>query len=220
VYLSRHKCKKKPKSSDKGIKVEKDDTEDISDDVKEIETDVRKGSGGKRGQTASRESDIIRESHSETVRFISKFIKPGTIKLTKEKDKKIIKDLLKSPVESFKFLDNREINFIKAVLMASTIEELLDYEDENIYNYISSTHLKSLEKKGADIPELTKQIKKAITISSILNQLKEKSINLDNSSIPNWPLYVVKIAVFPALSNPATMIFCASLSNLMDFSLS
>ena len=179
MHLDRHKCKLKPDPPDKAIEFKKVDIEERSEDFKEsnrsIEREAKKGE-------ASNESDIIAETHSETIRFISKFFKPGTINLTKEKDKKVIKDLLKSPIESYKFLDKRELNFIKVVLMVSTIGELLQYTNKNLYDLISATHLKSLEEKDIDIPELLHSVQKAITISSILNQLKVKSIKLEREA--------------------------------------
>jgi signal recognition particle receptor subunit beta len=179
MHLDRHKCKLKPDAPEKAIEFKKVDIEDRSEDFKVNDIGIERGP--KKGM-ASNESDIIAESHSETVRFISKFFKPGTIKLTKEKDKKVIKDLLKSPIESYKFLDKRELNFIKVVLRISTIGELLQYTNKNLYDSISATHLKSLEEKGIDISELLHSVQKAITISSILNQLKMKSIKLDQEA--------------------------------------
>jgi len=179
VNLNRHKCKFKPDVPEKAMEFKKVDIEEISEEVKESKAKI--GRGAEKAMVST-ESDIITESHSETVRFISKFFKPGTIKLTKEKDKKVIKDLLKNPVDSYKFLDKREVNFIKAVLMVSTIGGLLQFFDKNIYDLVSTTQLKSLEQKGTNIPELIKSVRKAITISFILNQLKEKSIKLDRKA--------------------------------------
>jgi GTPase SAR1 family protein len=179
MHLDRHRCKLKPDGPERALEFKKVDigggSEDSKESLMEIEREFKKG-------VVSNESDIIAESHSKTVQFISKFFKPGTIKLTKEKDKKVIRDLLKSPIESFKFLDNRELNFIKVVLMVSTVGELLQYANKNLYDSISATHLKSLEDKGIDIPDLIHNVQKAITISSILNQLKMKSIKIEQES--------------------------------------
>lgn len=179
VHLSRHKCKLKKSASEKAMEFEKVKIEESSKELKERKTGTEKGA---RKGVSTPEQDVIAETHSETVRFISKFFKSGTIKLAKEKDKKVIKDLLKNPVDSYKFLDKRELNFIKAVLMVSTIGELLQFNNKHIYDYISATQLKSMEEKGIDVSELIKSVRKAITISTILNQLKEKSIKLDREA--------------------------------------
>jgi GTPase SAR1 family protein len=179
VRLNRHKCKLKPKSPDKALEAKRIEIEDRSDQIKEGK---KRNEHVSKRDVAYKESDIIRASHSETVRFISKFFKPGTIKLTKEKDKKIIKDLLKNPIESYNFLNMREVNFIKVLLMCSNIGDLLQYADKDIYEIISTTQLDSLEKKGINISELLESVQKAITISSILHQLKEKSIKLEKEA--------------------------------------
>lgn len=179
VNLKRHKCKLKPDTPEKRIEFKKVNIKAKSDESIEINSNAKRV---EKKEKISAESDIIAESHSETIRFISKFFKPGTIKLTKEKDKKVIKNLLKNPIDSLKFLDKREANFIKAVLMAPTIGDLLKFVNKYLYNHISATQITNLEKKRENIAELMKQVKKAITISSILNQLKEKSIKLDREA--------------------------------------
>ncbi|TFF89166.1 MAG: hypothetical protein EU548_07925 [Promethearchaeota archaeon] len=124
------------------------------------------------------QEDLIIESHSETVKFISKFIKSEYLTLEKEKDKYVIKDALQNPIESFKFFTKKELNFVKAILRVSDVYEILEYKDKNLFNYITTSQLKTLEKEGIKVKELESKIQKAITITSILDQLRDKSIKL------------------------------------------
>lgn len=54
----------------------------------------------------------------------------------------------------------------------------MQYKDENLFNYVSTAQLKSLEKQGVEFGDLEKKIQKGITIASILDQLRNKSIKL------------------------------------------
>jgi len=65
------------------------------------------------------------------------------------------------------------------VLRIEFIYELLDFKHNNLYNYISSDFLKSLEKKGISVQNFENKIQKAISIASILNQLREKSLKIE-----------------------------------------
>ena len=90
VYLNRHKCKNKP-DEEQVVDIEQ---VKLSDDAetKPIEKPVQKPLKPKE---IPPKEDIIVETHSETVRFLSKFIKPEAIKLEKGKDKNILRDVLK-----------------------------------------------------------------------------------------------------------------------------
>ncbi|MHA1148743.1 MAG: ADP-ribosylation factor-like protein [Promethearchaeota archaeon] len=65
------------------------------------------------------------------------------------------------------------------MLRIEFIYELLDFKHNNLYNYISSDFLKSLEKKGISVQNFENKIQKAISIASILNQLREKSLKIE-----------------------------------------
>lgn len=126
-----------------------------------------------------KKEEIIIESDSSTVNFISKFFKPNTINIEKSKDKQILKDIFSNSIDTFKFLSNKEANILKAIFLITTIEDTLKYKDQNIYNFISAAQLKALEKQGFEFIDLEKKIQKAVTITSILKQLKDKSISIE-----------------------------------------
>jgi len=130
-----------------------------------------------------KKEEIIVDSSSSTVNFISKFFKPGTIKVEKQKDKNILKDVFNNSIDTFRFLSKKEANILKAIFMIGTIADALKYKDENIFNYISAEQLKKLEQQGIEFSDLEKKIQKTITISSILNQLKEKSISIKKQQL-------------------------------------
>ena len=99
ININLHKCKLKRDAPEKAMEFKKVDIEVPIEEIKENKNEIERA---REKKEVFSESDIISESHSETVRFISKFFKSGTIKLTKDKDKKVIRDLLKNPVDSFK----------------------------------------------------------------------------------------------------------------------
>ncbi|MHA1293467.1 MAG: ADP-ribosylation factor-like protein [Promethearchaeota archaeon] len=175
VYLNRHICKLKPKNKESVVEIEKVNLFK----GKEQHHQILKEKMHIKPTEIQPKEDIIVESHSNTIKFITKFFRPETIKIGKEKDKNIIRDILKLSIDAFKFLDKKEVNFIKVIFMVNNIGELLQYQGKNLYNYIPSSQLKNFEEQNIDIHDLESRIQKAITISSILNQLREKSLKLD-----------------------------------------
>lgn len=123
-------------------------------------------------------SHSLDDIKSNTVRVILKFFKPDVVDIDEQDDKKILKEILSKPIDGFKFLTKRDVNFIKTTLMVSKIEELLDFKEKNIFNFISTSQLKIMERDGIEVKQLIKRIEKAITISSILVQLRNKNIEM------------------------------------------
>lgn len=116
---------------------------------------------------------------SSTLKALSKFFKPEFIKKDKTKDKQIIKNLLNASVSAFKFLTKGDVNFINAVLMCKTINDLSKYRGKNLYNYISTSQLETLESNGVDVKRMRDRIQKAITICSILDNLPDEPENVE-----------------------------------------
>ena len=125
------------------------------------------------------EEDVITESDSNTIEFILKFFKAKSLNIDKDKNQVIIKGILNNPIDSFSFLNTKEVDFIKKSLKASTLHDLLEFKNKNLYDYISFDNLKASEKEGIEIKELEEKIQKAINISQIAEKLKEKSASLD-----------------------------------------
>lgn len=116
----------------------------------------------------------IADIESNTLKALSKFFEPEFIKGDELKDKLIIKNLLDASVSAFKFLTKGDVNFINAVLMCKKINELSKYRGKNLYNFISTSQLETLESNGVDVKKMKNRIQKAITISSILDNLREE----------------------------------------------
>ncbi|MBN1214368.1 MAG: hypothetical protein JXA99_02890 [Candidatus Lokiarchaeota archaeon] len=123
--------------------------------------------------------DVITESDSNTIEFILKFFRAKSLNIDKEKNVVIIKGILNNPIESFSFLNKKEVDFIKKSLTVTNLKDLLEYKNKNLYDYISFDNLKSTEKAGIEIKELEEKIQKAINITVIADKLKENSVSLD-----------------------------------------
>jgi GTPase SAR1 family protein len=122
---------------------------------------------------------------SNIINIFSKFLDDKTAKISKIKT---IEDIKNLPIYSYKFLEKSEAKVLKDILDISTIEDAskLDKEDpfENI-SMIESTKdpIKSaeiqeelhnkLEELKAKNPSLEDNLRKAITISSIIANIKE-----------------------------------------------
>lgn len=115
----------------------------------------------------------------EIIKNFSKFISPNVkTKISK------IEEILELPIESYKFLGKNEIKVMKEILKTSTISEASNLDKKNPFDEVLngkqiSKNLKSnLENKLSllkqQFPKLEFNIKKAITISSLISEIQEK----------------------------------------------
>ena len=123
---------------------------------------------------------------TKIIKIFSKFLDQNTVKISKIQN---LEDILKLPIYSYKFLDKKTAKVLKEVLEISNIEDAskLDREDPfNILNKIDSTkdpikaaelqeqleeQIELLKEKS---PNIELNLKKVITISSIISAIKEE----------------------------------------------
>ncbi len=167
----RPKAAAKPKTD-----LEDDDPEEQENgDEIEDSSDQPENSEEKKEELPEPKPDIIIDTHDNVIKYISKFFKPETLSLITVADKRAIKNLLKNQLDSFKFIDIREAEVLKVIFQIDTIEELLKFKDRDIYQQMAVSQLKKFEKK-IDFPTLDKKLRKAVTIASILEGLRDKSV--------------------------------------------
>jgi small GTP-binding protein len=131
---------------------------------------------------------------SRIVSTFSKFLDQNTIKISKLKT---IEDVLKLPIYSYKFLDKNTAKVLKDLLDINDIESAskLDREypfdtlkgNESTTDPIKAAELQeSLEEKIEELvqkyPDIEKNLKKAITVSSIISSFQEEQDNLKGDS--------------------------------------
>ncbi len=163
---------------DKEEQVNEDEVEDKEEQVNEDEIDDSNDQlvdSEKKDKLQESKPDIIIDTHDNVIKYISKFFKPDSLSLIAVADKRALKNLLKNQLDSFKFIDIKEAEVLKVVLQVDTIEELLKFKDQNLYEHMAVVQMKKFEDK-IDFPTLDKKLKKAITIASILEGLRDKSV--------------------------------------------
>ena len=131
---------------------------------------------------------------SRIVSTFSKFLDQNTVKISKLKT---IEDVLKLPIYSYKFLDKNTAKVLKELLDINDIESAskLDREypfdmlkgNESTTDPIKAAELQeSLNEKIEELvqkyPDIEKNLKKAITVSSIISSFQEEQDNLKGDS--------------------------------------
>ena len=107
---------------------------------------------------------------SEKLNLIKKFLNPDVVD---PKDFKTISSIAKLPISSFKFLNMTDEALIKALLDISTISEISKLDREDPFIKIKKSKQKSakLSKILKEDPEFEEKVKKAITISLIIQKI-------------------------------------------------
>ena len=121
---------------------------------------------------------------SDIIKVISKFLDPKSVKIEKLEK---IDDILKLPIQSYKFIDKEESTIIKNLFEISKIKEILELNKDDPFESLSileeseeSLELtESLKEKiGAlknKYPTLENKLRKAVTISILINSLSEET---------------------------------------------
>lgn len=122
---------------------------------------------------------------SNIIKIFAKFLDESSVKLNKLKT---IEDVKKLPIYSFKFLDKSEAKLLKDILNISSIEDASTLSKEDPFEKISTVEstkdpiksaeiqeelLNKLEELKVKNPSLEKDLQKAITLSSIMMNIKE-----------------------------------------------
>jgi len=123
---------------------------------------------------------------SDIIKVISKFLDPKSVKIEKLEK---VDDILKLSIQSYKFIDKEESTIIKNLFEISKIKEILELNKDDPFESLTileeseeseeSLELKEnlKEKIGAlknKYPTLEKKLRKAITISTLINSLTEE----------------------------------------------
>ena len=123
---------------------------------------------------------------SDIIKVISKFLDPKSVKIEKLEK---VDDILKLSIQSYKFIDKEESTIIKNLFEISKIKEILKLNKDDPFESLTileeseeseeSLELKEnlKEKIGAlknKYPTLEKKLRKAITISTLINSLTEE----------------------------------------------
>lgn len=122
--------------------------------------------------------------NSEIIKVVSKFLDPKSVKIEKLET---IEDILKLPIQSYKFLDKEETTIIKNLFEVSKIREILKLDKEDPFQSLTileeseesleltenfKEKIEALKKK---YPTLEAKLKKAVTISTLIESItKEK----------------------------------------------
>jgi small GTP-binding protein len=122
---------------------------------------------------------------TKIINIISKFLDSSVVKT---KNLKQLEDVLKLPIYSYKFLEKSEAKILKELLDVSNIEEASKLDKENPFERLENIESTKDPIKAAEVqeelyekletlvkqnPDLEKNLKKAITISSIIANIKE-----------------------------------------------
>jgi GTPase SAR1 family protein len=122
--------------------------------------------------------------NSEIIKVVSKFLDPKSVKIEKLET---IEDILKLPIQSYKFLNKEETTIIKNLFEVSKIREILKLDKEDPFQSLTileeseesleltenfKEKIEALKKK---YPTLEAKLKKAVTISTLIESItKEK----------------------------------------------
>ncbi|TFG24425.1 MAG: hypothetical protein EU529_04460 [Promethearchaeota archaeon] len=115
---------------------------------------------------------------SSKLDLISKFLNPKTVKLDKLKD---IESVFKLPLSAYKFLEERDVENIQKIFRISKIKDFTKLNQEDPFKELfKSDETKSLVKNILKAkPELEEKIKKAITITILIELIKQKSFPIE-----------------------------------------
>jgi len=128
------------------------------------------------------------------VSTVSKFLDQNTVKISKLKT---IEDVLKLPIYSYKFLDKNAAKVLKELLDINDIESASKLDREYPFDLLKRTESTTDPIKAAELqeqleekieelvekyPDIEKNLKKAITVSSIISSFRENQDNLKGES--------------------------------------
>lgn len=123
---------------------------------------------------------------SDIIKVISKFLDPKSVKIEKLEK---VDDILKLSIQSYKFIDKEESTIIKNLFEISKIKETLKLNKDDPFESLTileeseeseeSLELtENLKEKIGELknkyPTLEKKLRKAITISTLINSLSEE----------------------------------------------
>jgi GTPase SAR1 family protein len=120
---------------------------------------------------------------SNLIKIFSKFLDPKSVKIEKIRE---IDDVLKLHLDSYKFIDKEESTIMKQLLDISTIKDASRLNKDNPFKGITEIgEIEGSEELTLDLqqkieelkekyPNLESQLKKAITISSLIASIKEE----------------------------------------------
>ncbi|MFX1570217.1 MAG: ADP-ribosylation factor-like protein, partial [Promethearchaeota archaeon] len=129
-------------------------------------------------------------SNSSFIKVFSKFLDPDSVKISKLHK---IEDIIKLPLQSYKFIDKEESTIMKQLLEISTIgdasklnkdnpfETLTEIEETDDSIEIAMSLQQKLEELKEKYPTLEKKLKKTITISSLIVSVKEDKQGIEES---------------------------------------
>ena len=125
---------------------------------------------------------------SDIITVFSKFLDPKSAKINKLHS---VDDILKLPIQSYKFVDKEEATIMKQLLEISKISDASKLDKENPFESLikleesdeSIELTESLKKKIEELktkyPTLERTLKKTITISSLIASVKEGKEGID-----------------------------------------
>ncbi|MFX1357062.1 MAG: ADP-ribosylation factor-like protein [Promethearchaeota archaeon] len=128
------------------------------------------------------------------INIISKFLDSNVVKV---KNLKQIEDVLKLPIYSYKFLEKSEAKILKELLDVSNIEEASKLDKESPFERLENIESTKDPIKAAEVqeklyekletlvkqnPDLERNLKKAITISSIIATIKEDQTGFEKTA--------------------------------------
>ncbi|TFG12591.1 MAG: hypothetical protein EU535_06005 [Promethearchaeota archaeon] len=110
--------------------------------------------------------------------LISKFLDPKTVELDKLKG---IESVLKLPISAYKFLEEKDVENIQKIFKISKIKDFTKLNKEDPFKELfESDETKSLVMNILKTkPELEEKIKKAITITILIELIKQKSFPIE-----------------------------------------
>jgi len=129
---------------------------------------------------------------SSVINVISKFFDLKSVKIEKLEK---INDILKLPILSYKFIGKEESTIIKNLFEISKIKDILELNKENPFDNLTkledseltleiTENLKEkIEELKKKYPTLEAKLKKAITISTLINSLKEENEGIESKGL-------------------------------------
>ncbi|MFW9879624.1 MAG: ADP-ribosylation factor-like protein [Candidatus Thorarchaeota archaeon] len=126
--------------------------------------------------------------NSDIIKVISKFLDPKSVKIEKLEK---IDDILKLSIQSYKFIDKEESTIIKNLFEISKIKEILKLNKDDPFENLTSLEeseeslklTENLKEKIRELknkyPTLENKLKKAVTISTLINSLTEEKEAID-----------------------------------------
>ncbi|MFX1376083.1 MAG: ADP-ribosylation factor-like protein [Promethearchaeota archaeon] len=120
---------------------------------------------------------------SGIIKVISKFLDPKSVKIEKLEK---VDDILKLPIQSYKFIDKEESAIIKNLFEVSKIKEFLKLDKEDPFQNLTALEetgealelTENLKGKIAALkekyPTLENKLKKAVTISTLIESITEE----------------------------------------------